>query len=153
MNFNANRMILPQNENNVNCISVKITVIQCPKIEETRLIFMNMTHFQELFIENLRFFRKKKRISQLKFSEMINLSPNYLNAVENGKNFPSPEVIQQIADTLEVLPYQLFLEHPVETAQSHITMLVPELMKMKQQFVKDIGELIKKCEDTELMGN
>ncbi|MDR2716818.1 MAG: helix-turn-helix domain-containing protein [Treponema sp.] len=112
-----------------------------------------MTHFQGLFIENLRFFRKKKGISQLKFSEMINISPNYLNAVENGKNFPSPEVIQQIADTLEVLPYQLFLEHPVETARPNINILIPELMKIKQQLVKDMGDLIKKCEDAELVDN
>ena len=108
---------------------------------------MYMTHFQELFIENLRFFRKKKGISQLKFSEMINISPNYLNAVENGKNFPSPEVIQQMADVLEVLPYQLFLEHPVESNQGHINILIPELMNIKQRFVKDIGDLIKKCEN------
>jgi transcriptional regulator with XRE-family HTH domain len=106
-----------------------------------------MTHVQELFVENLRFFRKKRGISQLKFSEMINISPNYLNAVENGKNFPSPEVIQQIADALEVLPYQLFLEQPVEIAQSQINTLIPELIRIKQQFVKDVGDLIKKCGD------
>jgi len=61
----------------------------------------------------LRFWRKKRGISQQKLSEMVNISPNYLNAVENGKNFPSPEVIQHISDILELLPYQLFLEHPI----------------------------------------
>jgi transcriptional regulator with XRE-family HTH domain len=71
-----------------------------------------MTHLQELFIKNLRFFRKKQGISQLAFSEMIEVSPNYLNAVENGKNFPSPEILQNISNALEILPYQLFLEYP-----------------------------------------
>lgn len=69
-----------------------------------------MTHIQELFIKNLRFYRNKKNYTQLVFSEKIGLSPNYLNAVENGKNFPSPEVLQKIADELEILPYELFLE-------------------------------------------
>ena len=71
-----------------------------------------MTHFQMKFIENLRFWRKKRGLSQQKLSEMVNVSPNYLNAVENGKNFPSPEVIQQVSDVLELMPYQLFLENP-----------------------------------------
>jgi transcriptional regulator with XRE-family HTH domain len=147
MDFNVNRVIITQNYKLVNCKRVKITVLQCPIIMEIGVIFIYMTHFQELFIENLRFFRKKRGISQLKFSEMVNLSPNYLNAVENGKNFPSPEVIQQIADTLKVLPYQLFLEHPVETARLRPNIVVSELIRIRQQFVKDIGDLIKKCEE------
>jgi transcriptional regulator with XRE-family HTH domain len=67
-----------------------------------------------LFAENLRFFRGKKGISRLKFSELINISLNYLNAVENGKNFPSRDVIQCISDALGIMPHQLFLEYPLE---------------------------------------
>jgi transcriptional regulator with XRE-family HTH domain len=104
-----------------------------------------MTHFQELFIENLRFLRKKRGISQLKFSEMINISPNYLNAVEDGKNFPSLEVLQQIADTLDVLPYQLFIEQQIDMDQIQMNTLIPELIRLNQQFSKEITELIKKC--------
>ena len=70
-----------------------------------------MTHFQNVFIQNLRFFRSERKLSQLKLSELVNITPNYLNAVENGKNFPSPEVIQRIIEVLDILPYQLFLEH------------------------------------------
>jgi transcriptional regulator with XRE-family HTH domain len=105
-----------------------------------------MTRLQDAFIRNLRFFRTKKGLSQLKFSEMINLSPNYLNAVENGKNFPSPEVIQTIADTLEILPYQLFLEHPVDgsTVHQEKSALIQELTLLKQKFIKEIDETILK---------
>ena len=104
-----------------------------------------MTHFQRKFIENLRFLRKKKKLSQLKLSEMINISPNYLNAVENGKNFPSPDVIQDISDSLGVAPYQLFLEHPSE--ESPINTMVSDLVKTKQRLIKEIDELIKKHEN------
>jgi len=103
-----------------------------------------MTHFQELFIENLRFWRKKRGISQLKLSEIINISPNYLNAVENGKNFPSPEVIQSISDSLEILPYQLFLEYPAETATPPDNTIIMELMGIEQRVVKEINELVQK---------
>ena len=103
-----------------------------------------MTHFQEIFIENLRFWRKKRGISQLKLSEMVNISPNYLNAVENGKNFPSPEVIQNISDNLEILPYQLFLESPFEAASLTDNTIILELMGIEQRLVKEINDLIQK---------
>ena len=101
-----------------------------------------MTHFQKIFIENLRFWRKKRGLSQLKLSEIVNISPNYLNAVENGKNFPSPEVIQQISDTLEVMPYQLFLEYPTEAEP--LDTLIVDLLEIKQRFVNDMNGIIQK---------
>jgi transcriptional regulator with XRE-family HTH domain len=103
-----------------------------------------MTHFQEIFIGNLRFWRKKRKISQLKLSEMINISPNYLNAVENGKNFPSPEVIQHISDSLEIFPYQLFLEYQAEEPSQPVNTIAMELMGIQQRLVKEINDLIQK---------
>jgi transcriptional regulator with XRE-family HTH domain len=105
-----------------------------------------MTRFQETFIRNLRSFRKEKGFSQLKFSEIINISPNYLNAVENGKNFPSPEVVQTIADALEILPYQLFLEYSIDATPipQEKTAIIQELTLVKQKFIKSIDETIQK---------
>jgi transcriptional regulator with XRE-family HTH domain len=108
-----------------------------------------MTHFQRIFVQNLRFLRKEKKISQMKLSELVNISPNYLNAVENGKNFPSPEVLQRIIDVLEVLPYQLFLEHPgkQKTAkQNEKSILFQELTFLKQQFSREFDRIIQKYE-------
>jgi transcriptional regulator with XRE-family HTH domain len=109
-----------------------------------------MTHLQELFIRNLRLLRKKKGISQLKFSEMVNISPNYLNAVENGKNFPSPEVIQAISDTLGIVPYQLFLEYPIQMPADTAgekdkktdekRLFVQELAQVKQKIINEIDK-------------
>jgi transcriptional regulator with XRE-family HTH domain len=114
-----------------------------------------MTHLQELFIKNLRFFRKKQGMSQLAFSEMIEISPNYLNAVENGKNFPSPELLQNIADSLGILPYQLFLEYPVAESsggsyagssgemESHIQ----ELAELRRRLIGEIDAFMEKYRD------
>jgi transcriptional regulator with XRE-family HTH domain len=108
-----------------------------------------MTYFQEIFIKNLRYFRKKRGISQLAFSEKIGISPNYLNAVENGKNFPSPAVIQTISDTLKIQPYQLFLEQPIETGagkDQKTTTLIQELMGIRQKLLSEIDSIIRKYE-------
>jgi transcriptional regulator with XRE-family HTH domain len=129
----------------INCIAVDIIAIQC-LCDEKMSLNLFMTHFQKLFIKNLRFWRKKRGISQLKLSEMINISPNYLNAVENGKNFPSPEVIQHISDILELMPYQLFLEHPMEEMLNS-SAVIDDLMANKQRFIKEISELIKKYQE------
>jgi transcriptional regulator with XRE-family HTH domain len=106
-----------------------------------------MTHFQDIFIRNLRFWRKKRGISQLKLSELIKISPNYLNAVENGKNFPSPEVIQNISDTLGIMPYQLFLEVPAEKAVPKNNNMIYELLKIEQLLNTEINSLIQKYQD------
>jgi transcriptional regulator with XRE-family HTH domain len=78
---------------------------------------------------------------------MIDISPNYFNAVENGKKFPSPEVIQAISDSLEILPFQLFLEVPVEIKAKNLEekeMMVQELIQIKQKLNKEIDDIIKK---------
>jgi transcriptional regulator with XRE-family HTH domain len=108
-----------------------------------------MTHFQRVFVQNLRFLRKERKISQMKLSELVNITPNYLNAVENGKNFPSPEVLQRIVDVLEVLPYQLFLEHPEKSKTAKHTeksILFQELTYLKQQFSQEFDKIIQKYE-------
>lgn len=103
-----------------------------------------MTHLQNLFIKNLRFFRTQKGFSQLAFSEKINVSPNYLNAVENGKNFPSPEVLQKIIDVLGIFPYQLFLENPnptetlrTEEIEQAVTNLKARMLQVFDDFLAE----------------
>ena len=83
----------------------------------------------------------------MKLSELVNISPNYLNAVENGKNFPSLDVLQRIIDVLDVLPYQLFLEHPGKTKtakHSEGSALFQELTYLKQQINREFDKTIQK---------
>jgi len=106
-----------------------------------------MTHFQGVFIQNLRFLRNDRGLSQLKLSELAGITPNYLNAVENGKNFPSPEVLQRIIDVLEILPYQLFLEYPNEPKMAKLdekNLLYQELTYLKQQLSYEFDKVFEK---------
>ena len=84
----------------------------------------------------------------MKLSELVNVTPNYLNAVENGKNFPSPELLQRIIEVLEILPYQLFVESPEKTKitkQNEKNILLQELTHLKQQFNNEFDKTIQKC--------
>lgn len=67
-----------------------------------------MENLRQVFINNLKYFRNKRNIRQLDLALEIGKSSNYINSIENGKYFPSPETIEQIANFLEVEPMQLF---------------------------------------------
>ena len=104
-----------------------------------------MTHFQSLFIQNLRVFRTKAGVTQLEFSEKIGISPNYLNAVENGKNFPFPEVIQKVIDILKISPYLLFVESQIDIEKSGFS-------ETQMQRIYELKEKVKSAFDELLTG-
>ena len=66
---------------------------------------------QDIFINNLKYFRKKKNMTQNDLTLAIDKSYNYINGIEQKKYFPQPDVIEKIAKTLEIKPMQLFDEN------------------------------------------
>jgi len=68
--------------------------------------------FQEIFIRNLKHLRKTQKISQLKLAEMCESSQRYIAAIEVGKRFPSPPMIERIAAALKIESYYLFQNKP-----------------------------------------
>lgn len=67
-----------------------------------------MQTLRQQFIQNLKFFRKQKGMRQLDLALEIGKSSNYINSIENGKYFPSPETIESIARSLRIEPVRLF---------------------------------------------
>jgi transcriptional regulator with XRE-family HTH domain len=63
---------------------------------------------KQIFIENLKDFRKKEGLSQMQLAEYCGISPGYIAEIEIGKKFPSVGVIEKIAIILKVEPYLLF---------------------------------------------
>jgi transcriptional regulator with XRE-family HTH domain len=64
--------------------------------------------FQELFIINLKDYRKTGNISQSKLAELCESTQAYIAEIEVGKKFPSPDMIERIASALGVESYCLF---------------------------------------------
>ena len=65
---------------------------------------------RDIFIRNLKFYRKKCGLSQEKLSYAINMSMNYINQLENKNSFPPPEIIDKISEVLKIQPAKLFDE-------------------------------------------
>lgn len=63
---------------------------------------------REVFVNNLKFYRKQKGLSQEKLSNEIGMSMTYINQVENKGSWPQPEIIDKIARLLNVSIQELF---------------------------------------------
>jgi len=64
--------------------------------------------FQEIFIINLKNFRKNRKVSQSRLAELCKSTQAYIAEIEVGKKFPSPNMIERIAYALGVESYRLF---------------------------------------------
>jgi len=89
--------------------------------------------FQELFITNLKDYRKLLKISQAKLAEICDSSQAYIAEIEVGKKFPSPDMIEKIASALEVESYRLFQNK----AEKDVRTLTP---LQKQEIISKINE-------------
>ena len=64
--------------------------------------------FQELFIINLKNFRKMHKISQAKLADLCGSTQAYIAEIEVGKKFPSPDMVERIASAFNIESYYLF---------------------------------------------
>lgn len=96
-------------------------------------------NLKEVFINNLKFYRKQKGLTQNELTLAIDKSYNYINSVEQGKMMPSFDVIEEICETLQIRPVQLFDENGS-----------PENVKIfnKEEYISEISEnLFEKLKD------
>jgi len=63
---------------------------------------------KDVFVLNLKKYRKEKKISQMALAELCGTSTSYIGQIEIGNRFPSIEMIEKIAEALQIKPYLLF---------------------------------------------
>jgi transcriptional regulator with XRE-family HTH domain len=67
-----------------------------------------------LLSRNLRRLRIRQNLSQLALAVETNLTHNFINDIENGKKWVSPDTIAKLATALKVEPYHFFIpEHKI----------------------------------------
>lgn len=96
---------------------------------------MQKLSLQDIFINNLKFYRKKMGFSQESLSEKLNKGTNYINKIESHASFPTIQVIEEIAEILEIKAHQLFEEE--STPQNIIS-------SDRDRFVSDVTESLYK---------
>jgi transcriptional regulator with XRE-family HTH domain len=63
---------------------------------------------RETFIRNLRNARKESGLTQTKLADICNTATNYISEIELGKRFPSVEMIEKMAQAMQITPDLLF---------------------------------------------
>lgn len=69
-----------------------------------------MNSIRETFVNNLKYYRKRKGISQEKLSYAVEKSIAYINQIENKDTWPQPEMVDKIAAALDIPSSALFEE-------------------------------------------
>jgi len=100
---------------------------------------------QELFITNLKAYRKLRSLSQTQLADLCDSSTGYMGEIESGKRFPSVNMIERIAGALEIESWHLFKNEPVNLSISNQSAkLAPtqknEIMKMANSALSKILE-------------
>ena len=62
------------------------------------------------FVFNMKKYRKEKQFSQMKLAEMINTSTAYIGEIEINRKTPSLDMVEKIANALEIEPFKLFID-------------------------------------------
>ncbi|MDR1858591.1 MAG: helix-turn-helix domain-containing protein [Treponema sp.] len=94
-----------------------------------------MANIREVLANNLKKHRRKYGFSQDKLAELAGISSQYLATVETRRKFPTPEVLDRLADALGIETHELFAFDP--TPQN-------ELEKLRKDITGEVVKTIKR---------
>jgi len=64
----------------------------------------------KILIYNMKKYRKKRRISQMKLAGMLETSTSYIGEIEINSRVPSLAMVEKIANALNIEPFRLFID-------------------------------------------
>jgi transcriptional regulator with XRE-family HTH domain len=103
-----------------------------------------MERLGEIFAKNMKECRRKSGLTQEKLAEKVDVSTHHIGMIELARNFPTLDLVERIADTLDIEIYQLFIEphSPNE-----------ELERLRQEIKGDMKQLLDEYFEKTLAGN
>ena len=105
-----------------------------------------MTDLRELLAQNIKKYRKIQGLSQENLAEKAGTSTTHIGMVEIGKKFPSPRMLEKIAEALGIDTPELFNTGTVvfmPMQSKSVERLYQEIIKDFHQFEKVVTEKIK----------
>ena len=64
--------------------------------------------YYEKFGLNVVYYRKRKRLTQMKLAELVEIDRSHISAIELGKVGVSFDVVLRLCEVLEITPKELF---------------------------------------------
>jgi transcriptional regulator with XRE-family HTH domain len=104
-----------------------------------------MDNIREILAKNLRENRQRLNISQPKLAELANLSTHYIASIETSRKFPTPDVLERLAEALGIETHELFLvsysaKNELENLRNDI---IFEIKTLNETLADDIKDEIK----------
>ena len=96
--------------------------------------------------ENIRKIRKKAKLTQDIFSEIIGIEPSSLSNIENGKSFPSALTINLIQEKLNIRSEEIFDLESLKSVASIDEDIQERLKSMDENKKKVLWKIIKTLE-------
>ena len=108
-----------------------------------------MTNLRDILALNLKENRKKCGFSQAKLAEKANITTQYIAMIEVSRKFPTPEMLDRIAQALGIETYELFIVKP--SPEDSMERLHNTLVDNIERVVSEAIEktLAAKCTDKE----
>jgi len=112
---------------------------------------ISMIDIKEIFAENLKKIRRKKGLTQEKLAEKANMSLQYLALLELARKFPSGEMLERLANALDIETYELLAV--ASSANNELELLrnniISEVKTLNESLAKNItDEVIKTIKNT-----
>lgn len=90
--------------------------------------------------DNLKFYRKRKGLTQQKLAEACGVSTPYIGELEIGRKYLSLQLVETVSGILDVEPWKLFL--PVREREMAVTILLAD--ELRESVVRAFDEVLKK---------
>ena len=94
---------------------------------------------RSLFSRNLKRLRADAKLSQIDLAAEANLSHNFINDIESGKKWASPETIGKLSAALKTEPFQFFRPDSKGNEQTSemISLYIDDIEKTQIKMVAD----------------
>ena len=100
---------------------------------------------KQVFVQNLKEFRKKEGYSQMKLAEYCNTTTSYIGHIETGLKFPSMDMIEKMAEILRIEPYLFFKNQKSQDTGNDTENIYPKLpVSMKNEINNEIDVSVSK---------
>ena len=96
---------------------------------------------RNILARNLREHRRKCGFSQEKLAEKTGISTQYLAMIEIARKFPASEVLERLAEAMDIKVYELFLID--YSPREELELLRKDIIsEMKQTFGEIVGQAL-----------
>jgi transcriptional regulator with XRE-family HTH domain len=102
--------------------------------------FLENKGIREILAANLKENRRKLGLTQEELAEKASVSTHYIAMIETCKKYPKPEMLEQIARTLEIQSYKLFsvVSDPNEPLERLHQKIVTDMKQIVSEAVEKI---------------